>query len=71
MQKKLALVLFNKCKPELCDPETGLCPAVASCKKDILLQEDPFDEPMLFPSSMCVGCGDCVKSCPLAAIVVK
>jgi Fe-S-cluster-containing hydrogenase component 2 len=37
----------------------------------LLIQEDPFEEPMLLSAKMCVGCGDCVKVCPFGAINIE
>ena len=68
---KYAKIDFEKCRPEECDPERGICRAAAACTHKVLEQEDPFDPPMLLSMKLCVGCGDCVTVCPLAAIELK
>jgi translation initiation factor RLI1 len=66
MSKKIAVVNYQKCKPEDC--KGGVCTATIACKRKSLLQEIPFempDSPMI-----CVGCGDCVQACPLEAVIM-
>lgn len=62
---------FAECKPEICDPEAGICRASTACTHNILLQEDPYDEPMVVSMKLCVGCADCVRTCPLKALVIE
>ena len=68
MPKPLALVIYDKCEPEKCSPDTGECEAENACSRNILKQEEAFESPILFPSDMCQGCGDCTVACPLDAI---
>jgi len=65
MPSKIALVDYQKCHPEKCD--SGVCAAVLVCSHKLLKQEAPYEIPMMNPS-VCQGCGDCVRSCPLKAI---
>jgi translation initiation factor RLI1 len=67
MAGKLALVDYSKCDPERC--ENGVCAAALACPRKLLGQEAPYEAPMTDPS-LCLGCGDCVQSCPLKAIEV-
>ena len=67
MPGKMALVDYNKCYPEKCD--RGVCAAVLVCPHKLLKQEAPYEIPMPDPS-LCRGCGDCVRACPLKAIQI-
>ena len=67
MPGKAALVNYNKCHPEKCDG--GIFAAVLACSHKLLKQEAPYDIPMPDPS-ICQGCGDCVRACPLKAIEI-
>jgi formate hydrogenlyase subunit 6/NADH:ubiquinone oxidoreductase subunit I len=69
--QKWVEVNFYKCDPNLCDPEHGLCVAAQKCKYEILEQEEPYEMPMHFLREMCIGCYDCVKACPRAAIETR
>ncbi len=68
--KPIVIVKYVTCKPELCDPEHGICPALKACTYTILEQEEAFDTPVIFHSDMCRGCGDCVAACPMKAIIM-
>ena len=65
MASKMALLNFNQCHPEKCD--SGICAAALACTHKLLKQEAPYEIPMPNPS-LCQGCGDCVRACPLKAI---
>jgi len=68
MPSKMALVDYKKCHPEKCD--SGVCAAVLACSHKLLKQiEGPYEMPMTHPS-LCQGCGDCVRACPLKAIEI-
>jgi len=67
MPNKIALVAFDKCQVGKCDK--GICVAVLACSHKLIKQESPYDIPMFHPS-ICQGCGDCVRACPLKAIKV-
>ena len=67
MSSKVALVDHKKCHPEKCD--SGVCAAVLACFHKLLKQEAPYEIPMT-DTSVCQGCGDCVRTCPLEAIEI-
>ena len=67
MPGKMSLVNYNKCHPEKCDG--GICAAALACTHKLLKQEAPYQIPMPDPS-ICQGCGDCVRACPLKAIEI-
>ena len=71
MPGKFAHINFDRCDPKLHNPRDGRCVAADACKKKLLIQEEPFDGPMLMSASMCVGCGDCVHACPACAISIE
>ncbi|MFC1870218.1 4Fe-4S binding protein [Chloroflexota bacterium] len=68
MPGKVALVAFDKCRPEECDKD-GTCAAIAACPHRLIKQEAPYDTPMFHPST-CQGCSDCARACPLKAIKI-
>ena len=70
MPKPLAVIKYDKCIPEKCSPDKGICSAVEVCTHNILKQEEIHDSPMVFPADMCQGCGDCVQACSLDAILL-
>ena len=70
MPKPKAVVKYDKCAPERCSPNDGVCGAVEVCTHHILIQEESYDSPMVFPAEMCQGCGDCVQACSLDAILL-
>jgi len=67
MGSKIALVDFNKCKPDQCNQ--GVCVAAQACPRKLLQQESPHQPPMTNPA-ICRGCADCARACPLKAIKV-
>ena len=67
MPGKMALVDFNKCRPEECD--NGVCAAALACTRKLLVQEAPYEAPMPNPA-LCRACGDCVRACPAKAIQI-
>jgi translation initiation factor RLI1 len=67
MPGKMALIQFDKCRPERC--EKGICAAVEACPARLLIQEEPYEIPMPDPS-LCKGCGDCARACPAKAIII-
>ncbi|MFP3904625.1 MAG: 4Fe-4S binding protein [Armatimonadota bacterium] len=68
MPKRRVVIQYDKCMPEVCDPNEGICAAVAACPKDILVQEDPGEPPMITFWDLCQGCGECLEACPCDAI---
>ena len=71
MAGKRANVDFTTCSPDTCDPIGGFCRAIDSCTHGLLEQEDANDSPMLTSVTMCVGCSNCVKACPVGAITIE
>lgn len=67
MPNKIALVNYNKCRPDICD--SGICKAAQACRYKLLKQEQKYEIPMADPF-ICRGCGDCVNACPLKAIEI-
>ena len=61
MPSKMALVHYDKCRPESCDG--GICAAALACPHKLLKQEAACQIPMPDPF-LCRGCGDCVRACP-------
>jgi translation initiation factor RLI1 len=70
MGNKRVVIDFKKCSPQVCAPDSGICPACSVCTHKLLVQEDPNDAPMLISERMCVGCGDCVLLCPCGALTM-
>lgn len=65
MSPKMALVIYDKCRPEKC----GVCAAAKACERHLIKQEAPNEIPMTNPV-LCRGCGDCVQACPNGAIQI-
>jgi len=68
MPKQTAVVDYEVCRPERCAPEDGLCAAARACRRNLLVQEQAYEAPFVFPADMCQGCSDCIRACPLDAI---
>jgi ferredoxin len=69
--RKFTEVDFSLCNPEECNGAKGICVALEVCSKNLLEQEDPFEPPILLSSTMCSGCGQCVKVCPRGAFRIS
>lgn len=65
---KWVTVRYDLCLPASCDPKAGACRAASACTHRVLIQEGPFDAPLLLYRDLCVGCADCARACPLEAI---
>jgi len=70
-KKSGVLVNYKICSPKVCNPDKGICAAVEACSKAVLEQIDGAFEVPIVDQDMCLGCGDCVGACPLAAIQIK
>jgi len=68
MPGKMALVHYNRCRPQDC--EEGICLAAKACTHEMLKQEAAYEAPMPDPM-LCRGCGDCVRACPAHAIEIS
>jgi len=70
-KKSFALVDYEICNPNKCNPDEGICAAVPTCDHKVIKQLDGiFQSPMIF-TDMCMGCWDCIEACLLDAIKVK
>ena len=67
MPSKMALLNYNNCHPEKC--ENGICAAALACPHRLFKQDDAYEIPMPDPS-VCRGCADCVRACPLKAVQI-
>lgn len=65
MPKKAVILNYQKCEPQQC--ENGVCQAVAVCKRQVLIQLQPFEVPQL-RSELCLGCAVCTTVCTLKAL---
>ncbi len=70
MPKRRAIIDYDKCVPDKCDPNGSVCAAAGACTHSIMEQEEPYEPPMIFHADMCQGCGDCSQVCPLDAITI-
>ncbi len=68
MPGKMAMIDFNKCRPQEC--EDGVCKAAEACERKLLVQETAYEIPMTNPF-LCRGCADCVRACPVNAIQIS
>lgn len=70
-KKTFASLDYEKCHPNQCNPDKGLCLAAPACGHKVIKNLDgPFESPIIF-QDMCMGCWDCIDACPLDAIVIK
>ena len=67
MPSKTALILYDRCHPELCPG--GRCRAAAACRRRVLIQEKPYEIPASSPTA-CASCSDCVRACPQKAVKI-
>lgn len=69
-QSKYVVVDYDKCQVDNCYQSSAIdgCQAVKECPKDILIQEEQGEPPMLKSPRMCVGCGECISGCLYSAI---
>jgi translation initiation factor RLI1 len=68
MPKRRAVIDYDKCLPDKCAPNDGICLAARACTHHIMEQEEPYESPMIMHADMCQGCSDCSDACPLDAI---
>jgi len=69
---KTAVVDLEKCDTKKCSGhDSGICRASEHCTHKLLVQEEPFNPPMMVFDKMCTGCGMCAKECPLKAIIIS
>ncbi len=67
-KKEFALIDYDLCRPQGCDPDQGICASSKACTHKVLKQIDGrFEPPMIF-QDMCMGCWDCIEACPLDAV---
>lgn len=64
---QLVVVNKDKCAPEKC--ASGKCVATYSCGWKVLLQENPYELPVI-NLRRCLGCARCTFICPLGALEV-
>lgn len=67
---KYVVLNYDSCRSDECfsSEDSDGCPAEAACSPGVLIQEEPDEPPMLPSPRMCVGCGDCIRSCVYDAI---
>ncbi len=67
-KKSFAMVDYDKCRPNQCNPEKGVCAAVSACTHKVIKQLDgDFQPPVVF-QDICMACWDCIEACPLDSI---
>lgn len=64
---RIAIVDYRKCFPGKCSD--GICVASQTCKRKVLIQEEPYEVPVSGALS-CRACGDCMRACPMDAIQI-
>lgn len=70
-KKDFALVDYEICDLNRCDPDKGVCVAAMACSHKVMKQIDGFHEPPIVFQDLCMGCWDCIEACPLDAVVMK
>jgi len=66
---KHVVIDYDSCRADDCgSSDLEGCPAEVTCAPGALKQEEPGEPPMLPSPRMCIGCGDCIKSCSFGAI---
>ena len=70
-KKDFALVDYEICNPDRCNPDEGICPAAKACTHKVMKQIDGVFEPPIVFQDMCMGCWDCIEACPLDAVQMK
>lgn len=69
-KKSFAMLDYEICNPEQCEPDSGKCPAICACSYKVIKQIDgAFEQPLIF-QDMCMGCWECIEACPLGAIYI-
>lgn len=70
-KKTFAMIDYERCNPQKCDPHEGGCAAASTCTRKVMKQIDgPFESPMVF-QDLCMGCWDCMEACPLDAVEMR
>ena len=70
-KKSFTSVDYDICDLNKCNPDEGICPAVAACSHKVIKQLDGiFQSPVIF-QDLYMGCWDCIEACPLDAIKIK
>lgn len=70
MTKLIPHVNVAACSPKKCDLEAGICAAARACPNPILTQPRAFAAPQVVYAEYCVECGDCLRACPRAAVLL-
>jgi len=66
---RIAIVSSDKCKPQRCKQECKRsCPVVRTGKQCI--EVTPQSKISFISETLCIGCGICVKKCPMGAITI-
>jgi ATP-binding cassette subfamily E protein 1 len=70
-KKSFALIDYEICNPEECNPSEGICASAKTCQYRVINQIDGIFEPPMIFQDMCMGCWDCIEACPLDSIQRK
>eukprot|EP01066_Platyproteum_vivax_P015717 Platyproteum_vivax@DN6915_c0_g1_i3.p1 len=66
---RIAIVNADKCKPKKCRQECKRnCPVVRTGK--LCIEVEPTSKVSFISEPLCIGCGICVKKCPMEAITI-